>query len=229
MKTIHRICLVAAVLSMGLAGCASYPLEPFRSDSAWPPGRGAGGSVIGVRVYGETFLNDVEQGTNLRDLRLWQEQTVRAYRESGLFAEVKTGSMDVDQKTGAFVDPEAGMENIGLRADVHILDKQQASWTMSIITGVTAYIIPSRVTSDITIKTTIRDNKGKVVGEFTTSNSVIMWQQLFLLVVMPFDYPPTVEKQAIFDLNRLALIQANDKGILAPQAATPKPEPNKKP
>lgn len=219
MKAIGRLLLVAALLSVGLVGCASYPLEPFHSDSAWPPGRGTGGSVIGVRVYGDTLLNDVEEGTPLRDLRIWQEQTVRAYRESGLFAEVKAGSMDVDQETGALVDPEAGMENIDLRADVHIVDSQHASWTMAIITGATAYIIPSRVVRDITIKTTIRDNGGKILGEFTTSNSVILWQQLFLVVVMPFNYPSTVDKQAIFDLNRLTLIQASDEGALAPKPA----------
>ena len=224
MKTTARVLLAAILLSIGLSGCASYTLKPFVSDSAWPPSRGASGSVIGVRVHGETLLNDEQEGASLRDLRRWQEQTVRAYAESGLFTKVTTGSLDVNPETGAFVDPEVGMENIDIRADVYITDKQRANWMMAVITGVTAYIIPSRVTDDITIKTTVRDNNGKVLGEFMTSDSVITWQQIFLVFAMPFSCPPSVENQAIFDLNRLALIQMDNKGIL-----TPKPERKKTP
>lgn len=225
MKTSHRVFLVAAALSLGLSGCASYSVEPFHPGAAWPPGRGAGGRVIGVRVHGETFLNDKEEGTSLKDWRIWQDRTLRAYRESGLFAKVEAASMDVDPKTGAFVDPEAGIEGTDLRADVRIVDRQRVNWTMAIITGVTAYIIPSKVTSDLTVKTTIRDNKGQVLGEFTTSNTTDLWQQLFLLTVMPFHYPPSVERQRIFDLNRATLMQVDNKGILVPKAAAPKKKP----
>ncbi len=90
---------------------------------------------------------------------------------------------------------------------------------MSVVTGLTLYIVPSKITSDFTVKTTIRDNGGKVLGEFTTTDSVLTWQQIFLVFVMPFSYPRSVEEQAIFDLNRAALIEMSNKRILVPKPA----------
>jgi hypothetical protein len=223
MKTSLGICLATAALAVGLSGCAAHTMKPFDSHSAWPPGQGAAVSVIGVRVYGETFLNDREEGLSLADLRLWQEQTAKAYGESGLFAGVESSSIEADPETGVPVGSDAGIGDVDLHADVQIIERQQVNWTMAVITGVTAYIIPSKVTSDVTVKTTIRDNKGKVLGEFTTSNSVVTWQQIVLIVAMPFQYPSTVERQAIFDLNRLALIEMNDKGVLVPAPAAKAP------
>ena len=216
MKANLRICLGAAILAIGVSGCASHTLEPFAYNSAWPPGQGAGTRKIGVRVYGETFVNEEEKGLSLPALRLWLEQTAKAYDESGLFAGVECTSIKADPETGIPVGSDDGIGNVDLHADVQIIERQRVNWTMAVLTGLTVYIIPSRVTSDVTVKTTVRDNKGKVLGEFTTSNSVITWQQIFLVAVMPFSYPPTVEKQAIFDLNRLALIEMNDKGVLVP-------------
>jgi len=208
---------VVALLSLGLSGCASFAVEPFHPDGPWPPERGAAGLVIGVRVHGETFVNDVEQGTSLRNLRMWRDQTLEAYRESGLFADIKAASMAVDPETGAFIDPEAGLEGVDIRADVEIVERQEANWWMIVLTGATAYIVPSKVTTDFAVKTTIRDGNGKVLGVCESSNTTVIWQQLFLVIMTPFSWPASVERQTIFDLNRAALLKAADKGVLEPK------------
>jgi len=219
MRRLHGMLAVVALLSLGISGCASFTVEPFHPGGAWPPGRGAAGPVIGVRVHGETFLNDVEQGTSLKNLRMWREQTLRAYRESGLFAGVKAASMEIDPETGAFIDPEAGLAGVEIRADVEIVERQEANWWLMVITGVTAYIVPSKMTTDFAVKTTIRDNKGEVLGVFESSNTVVVWQQLCLVVVAPFNWSASVERETIFDLSRAALIDGAEKGVLAAKEA----------
>ena len=223
MKSSRATFVVLAAVALGLSGCASHAVGPFNPGDRWPPGAAnAPGAVIGVRIYAETYLNGREEGTSLRSLNLWSEETVRAYEESALFRAVKAGSIEADPKTGALVDPEAGLEGVDIRADVRLVERQKANWVMSLLTGVTAFIIPSKVTSDFDVKTTFRDKTGKVLGVVETTNAADTWQQLFLVVVMPWYYPTSVEREVIFDLNRAAIIEAGGKGIFAAkQAAAP--------
>ncbi len=217
--------LVTGLLGLCLAGCASFVVEPFRGGESWPVGGGTSGPVIGVRVHAETFLNDVEEGTALFDLRKWHKQTLAAYEQSGAFSEVKGASIEADPDTGMLIDPEAGLGGIDIRADVQIVERQSASWPMQLITGLTAYIIPSRVSIDFEVKTTFRDNKGQVLGVIERTNTVVIWQQIFLVVVQPFHHPPVVENEAIFNLSRVALIEAHQKGILTRKAPAPPAKP----
>ena len=110
MKSSRATLVLLSALALGGSGCASYAVDPFNPGDKWPPGAAnAPSAVIGIRVHAETYLNDREEGTSLRSLNIWTDETVRAYEESALFTAVKAGSLEADPKTGALVDPEAGL------------------------------------------------------------------------------------------------------------------------
>jgi hypothetical protein len=78
----------------------------------------------------------------------------------------------------------------------------------------TLYVLPSSASDHLTIRTTFRNGEGDVLGETTMTETVTLWQQLFLVFVMPFKFPPTVTNETIDDLFRASLVEAASKGYL---------------
>ncbi len=53
-----------------------------------------------------------------------------------------------------------------------------------------------------------------MLGVVTKSEKVTLWQQIFLIFVMPFNFLPSVVGQTFEDLHRATLLEAQAKGIL---------------
>ncbi|MDY6837300.1 MAG: hypothetical protein SWH78_04920 [Thermodesulfobacteriota bacterium] len=152
---------------------------------------------IGVQVSGAVILNGKIYQSHPKTTKNWRAQTIRAYEESGLFSQVVESAGDTD-----------------LHAEVMIVDRGDPNRFFSFITGLTLYIIPSKATDKFTVKTAISDGDGNILEAFEKSETVTLWQHLFMIVAMPFNWPSSVAKEALYDLNRATISDAYAHGIL---------------
>jgi hypothetical protein len=128
----------------------------------------------------------------------FREQAVKAYSESGLFSSVVT--------TGEPTD---------LHADITILEKGSdgLSWSGA-ISALTLTMIPGVVSQDLVTNTTYRDRQPKVIGIIEKNARLGFWIQFFLLFAMPFvDGPSTVMNETQYDMHRITIEEAHNKGF----------------
>lgn len=209
----HSAALLLVASFVCPLGCASYREGGLLPVKAWPPVPGQGGRSVGIVFRTDVTLNGEPQGASLKQVKRWQEQIVRAYVDSGLFSDVQAGSLEVDPASGLFLDPEAGITGTDLRVEITLADRTTVNWTWSVITGLTVYIIPSRVTDEFVVHTTVSNDQGDVLAQFEESETVYMWQNLFLIPAMPFSYPLSVERETMYDLNRATIVEACSEGV----------------
>jgi hypothetical protein len=152
---------------------------------------------ISLGVYGAAILDGKIYQAHPRTMKNWRKQTFKAYEDSGLFTVVKESPDGTD-----------------LEAEIMIVDRADPNTFFAFITGLTLYIIPSKATDEFTVQTTIRDREGKTVGAFEKSETVSLWQQVLLILAMPFNWPSSVAKEALYDLNRATIMDAYSEGIL---------------
>ncbi|MDY6952467.1 MAG: hypothetical protein SWE60_13215 [Thermodesulfobacteriota bacterium] len=150
-----------------------------------------------MEVYGAAILNGNIYQAHPKTMKTWRGQTIKAYEDSGMFSVVREGADEAD-----------------LEAEVMIVDKADPNSFFAFITGLTLYVIPSKATDKFTVQTTIRDREGKTVGTFERSETVSLWQQVLLILAMPFNWPSSVAKEALYDLNRATIMDAYSQGIL---------------
>jgi hypothetical protein len=82
------------------------------------------------------------------------------------------------------------------------------------VSGITLTIIPSTFREQMTVTTTLRDRSGKLLGKVERSDTLYVWQQAALLLVMPWCYPDTVEEEMIYDLHRSTVLQFRQERLL---------------
>lgn len=152
---------------------------------------------ISLGVYGAAILDGKIYQAHPKTMKNWRRQTIKAYEDSGIFSVVKEGTDEAD-----------------LEAEIMIVDRADPNTFFAFITGLTLYVIPSKATDEFTVQTTIRDREGKTVGAFEKSETVSLWQQLLLILAMPFNWPSSVAKEALYDLNRATISEAYAQGIL---------------
>lgn len=179
-----------------LSGCASFRDGANPPITAWPPQGSPKTKTIALQVSGHAIVNDEQKDVNVNFLEVWRTETIRAYESSGLFAAVKSGTDPAD-----------------LYADVKITDKGEISIGMAVLTGLTLYLIPSKAHECFTVKTTYKDKNGTVVGSADKSECFDFWQQLFLLPAMFSNFPSTVAKEILVDLNRNTILESRAKGV----------------
>jgi hypothetical protein len=155
-----------------------------------------------VVVHAKANVNGKDVEPPARLVSVWRDQTVRAYRDAGLFSEVRTGSAPAD-----------------VQAEVTLKERGQTSIALAVITGLTLYLVPSSATSEVTAKTELRDRNGTIVGTFEKSETLTMWQQLFLIVATPFSSPSAVAEATIYDLSRATISEASARGLFGAPAA----------
>ena len=148
-------------------------------------------------VSGESTFNGKEQKVAFILLKMWSEQVVDAYRDSGLFSEVETGMSDTD-----------------LKAEIKIVDHNERNLGLTFLTGLTLYLIPSRGTDEFIVKTTIKNKDGKTLCMYEMSEKIASWVQMFLIFAMPFHYPASVYNETLYDLNRSTIVELHSKGFL---------------
>ena len=180
-----------------LSGCASF--REGNVPRAQPASQRAvtEGKTISVKVYGAVILSGDIYQANPETLKKWRRQTIKAYEDHDIFSVVRGDAGESD-----------------LHAEVMIIDRGDPNRFLAFITGLTLYIIPSKVTHEITVKTTIKDGDGNTLGNFEKSETITLWQQLLMIFAMPFNLPESVNREALYDLNRATLKEAHGQGIL---------------
>jgi hypothetical protein len=195
MKSVVVLVLLAATCAgcVAVRGTLSAPLEP------WPPGALSGTPPsVSLYIEGET-VGDASLGEGFAQ---WREETLRAYRNSGLFHDVVAGLQDKDFK-------------------IHVLIRyaSEFSHTNAVLTGLTFFVFPLVEQQDLTVRTEFRSRSGaELTFEHSQSNHI--WTQLLLLPVTPiFTAPRNVAQEIVYDLNRATLVEARAR--LAAVLASP--------
>jgi hypothetical protein len=83
-------------------------------------------------VSGEALINGEMRDVPQQAIAAWEHVAEKAYRESGVFSDVKIGAADTD-----------------LRAEIHMLDRGEASMAMALLSGLTLTLIPTKAEDEI--------------------------------------------------------------------------------
>jgi hypothetical protein len=127
----------------------------------------------------------------------WQDAAAKAYKDSGLFSDVKTGAAETD-----------------LRAEVHVLERGETNQAMAVLSGLTLTLVPAHAESELVVKTTLKNKEGQDLGTFENKETLSFWIQFFLIFIMPFNWPNTVATGMFYDLHRATISQADGAGLL---------------
>jgi hypothetical protein len=193
-KISFALVLVLGVLS--LSGCAAFRWGEDLPPVLWPISKEPGKQSISLLVTGEGSFNGASQDAQ-RAIATWQEAAARAYKDSGLFSDVKIGAAETD-----------------LRAEIHFIDRGQGNLALAVISGLTMTVIPAKGQDEFTVKTTLKNKAGQDLGTFEKKDTVSRWFQLFLIFLMPYNWPNTVVTELLYDLNRDTINQAFGAGLL---------------
>lgn len=195
-KKLNKFAVIGLVLIL-LPSCASFRGNRLEPISSWPPAAGAPKKTISIITKGFASVNGGATAVVWPEiLEDWNEIVVKAYTDSGLFSQVVSGEGQTD-----------------LQAEIEILDQGKGNVVMALLTGLTLFIFPSSATDTFTIKTAIKDKNGNVLGSFEKKDSVVLWQQVLLVFVMPFKFPVSVVDQTLTDINRATIHEAYAQGI----------------
>lgn len=189
--------LVSLVWSV-VSGCAAFRGGETQPPSTWPLSKGLGKQSISLLISGEAIVNGQKADVHQAATTAWEKAAEKAYKDSGLFSDVKMGAADTD-----------------LRAEIHVIDRGEASTGLAFLSGFTMTLIPAKGEEEYVIKTILKNKQGQQLGTFERKEPMTFWIQLFLIFVMPFHWPNTVVTDILYDLNRATVIQAHDTGLLA--------------
>jgi hypothetical protein len=189
--------VIITIIALLSSGCASFRDSNLPPVSQWPPLNAAKGKSICIIVSGESTFNGKEQEVTFKLRNFWRDQVAKAYEDSGLFSEVKTYMSDTD-----------------LKAEIKIIDHNERNIGSAILTGLTLYLMPSKGTDELIVKTTIKNKVGNTLGVYEKSERVTTWLQLFLIFAMPFNFPGPVYEETLCDLNRSTIVELHSKGFL---------------
>ena len=201
----HRVlfALVVWVSLSSLSGCAAFRTGEFKPTPSWPLATTPGKQSISLLVTGEAIVNGMRQDIPQRMIQHWQDAAAKAYKDSGLFSDVKTGAAETD-----------------LRAEVHVLERGEVNKGMAFLSGFTMTLIPSHTESEIVVKTTLKNKEGQDLGTFEKKETLSMWIQFFLIFIMPLNWPNTVAVDMFYDLHRATINQAFGAGLLQARHVT---------
>jgi hypothetical protein len=189
--------LVVWVSLSSLSGCAAFRTGEFKPSTSWPLATTPGKQSISLLVTGEAIVNGMRQDVPQRAIQHWQDAAAKAYKDSGLFSDVKTGAAETD-----------------LRAEIHVLDHGEANKGMAVLSGLTLTLLPAHGEEEFVVKTTLKNKEGQDLGTFEKKETFSFWIQFFLIFIMPFNWPNTVVTDLLYDLHRATIDQAHGAGLL---------------
>jgi len=181
-----------------LSGCAAFRSGETKPAVPWPMSNGPGKQSISLLVTGESILNG-KKISIFKSLQkqYWQDHATKAYKNSGLFSDVKTGAAETD-----------------LRAEIHMRKRSETNFGLGVLSSLSLTLIPSFVESELVAQTTLKNKEGRDLGTFEKKEDISYWSQLFLIFIMPFNWPDTVDSDLLHDLHRATISQAHDAGLL---------------
>jgi len=184
------------IITSLICSCAAFRGGQLEDINGWPPNIERKKSISYV-VTGKVELNGRPTDVQPATMKAWKKHLDTVYRDSGLFSSVEEGFSETD-----------------IRAEVEITDVGRGNRALAFFSGLTLCVIPAYASDIITIQTNFRDSKGNMLGEVTKQEEVYAWFQILLLPVTPFKSPGSVGEEALCDINRAVLLEAQQKGIL---------------
>jgi hypothetical protein len=169
----------------GLLGCAAFREGKLPPIEKWPPPAVATPRAINVNVVGNV-VGKLQTS--------WERESMRAFRESGLFSEVVATSRS----------------DAPLRASVKVEYRGRLSRGWMALSGFTLFLIPVPAgENSFALETTIYEGdveKGRVAREETCT----IWMQLLLILAAPF----LREETAFYDAMRSTILEARERGFV---------------
>ena len=193
-----RTACTAYLLVALLQGCLATRAGQLPADEILPDRSRSSGKSIALSIRVERTVNgeDRELPDHVREE--WIQATLAAYRDSGLFSEVRRGT---SRKTD-------------LQATVEVSDDVAGSQAFSYVSAMSWLLLPSRSRETLLVRTIYRDRDGGVLATYRAEETVTTWYQLLLLPALPFAAHDGVVAGTIGDLSRATTRRAQDKGIL---------------
>jgi len=181
-----------SLVAVAVAGCAVRD-APIAVQS-WPPAapaRRASTSVImRYRIDGQ----DEPVATLADDAR---DAVLAALRDSELFAEIVAGLGATERQIELTID-EHDTTNVPL----------------TILCGLTLFLVPTTEVRAYTLTTTVRDAHGALRGTDERRASLTNWIELFLVAAPAEDRPRRVASRTLYDLERSAIVDLHAVGAL---------------
>jgi hypothetical protein len=192
------ILILILLLSVVLCGCADFRGHQLPPISQWPPKSVEKGKSISILVDSKLEKDFVPVA---------REQAIRAYKESGLFSEVKTRLSEIDPS-----DTELKAE-IDFYWETKSVITLPVDFFLDFLSIVTIFISPFPEGHKITMVTTIKDKKGNILGKYEKSENYYVIMEALLIIpeiVLP---QSTVWKDLWYDLNRSVINEIHAQGI----------------
>ena len=189
--------LVLITVLLALSGCASFREGTSQAPVSWPITNVPAKQSISLLMTHEAITNGWRISVPQTQVQKVEESVARAYKDSGLFSDVKIGAADTD-----------------FRAEVHVLNDVHFSDWLAYAAGVTLSVIPGYEQRERVITTTLKNRELRSLGTFERAERETTWIQLFLIVIMPFYWPNAVAADILYDLNRTTINQAYGTGVL---------------
>jgi len=144
-----------------------------------------------------TIIFGSQSDFTVDELIKYRDPLVRAYRDSNLFTEVKTGFTEAD-----------------LRAEINIEQQDTVRWGIPILSNILLNIIPYSMKYTLSITTTVTDTNGNILQIFQNSEDIHEVNNLLFIFALGFPSTTSVFDEALYDLGRMTIHQAHEQGIL---------------
>ena len=184
---IRRRIIFVLVVWMSLSsfgGCAAFRWGDTEPPASWPLSKGPGKQSISLLLTGASpYIEGLE------------ESAAKAYKESGLFSDVKTHASETD-----------------LRAEVDVIVGRSANSDV-LIAQLTLFLFPLIQRNEVVIRTTLKNKEGQELGVVEKKDGYTELDGLLMIFFMPFKWPDSIESNLLYDLNRATISQANDEGL----------------
>ena len=195
-RQFREVVTVCSALAFLAAGCASFRGGELAQTKPWPPAEPAAKKSLSLAVTGSTLMNEKPGDATPLMLTKWRESTEQAYKESNQFSTVL---------------PETAAADI--RAEVKIVDSGNPNVGLAFISGLTMTLIPAKATDNFAVHTDFKNAQGDVLASIERRDHVDTWIQLFMVFVMPFNWPNSVITSTVTDLSRATIVEAHEKGV----------------
>jgi hypothetical protein len=179
-----------------LASCAGWRLESTDRVGEYPADVKVNEKIkikINFQAY-DVFYNDELKESSLSDTKKVEmmQAIKQAYLDTNIFL--------LDEK------------NPDVQANIKIKSEGKGNGNRALLSYFTLFLVPSSSQTTYTVTTEFLDRDNELLGSIRRSDTVVKWQQLFMLFAMPFKYPYKAMRETLIDLNRSTLVEAFREG-----------------
>ena len=212
MSSAQRV--VAFMLSVLMAGCASIGDVSQLKLTPWPPPTSGAKKTVAVTYGGGVFM---EKGENKRRHYIAPGALCRTIDEIGTITcakqPVPAGVVKAFQDSGLFSEIKTDGSPADIQVTVKSIVRNQENPGGVMLVAFTMFFAPGKVTDHYLVtRMTFKDREGKVLGKFEGKASRAQWLGLLSLFGLAFrDMPFAETEDAAY---RAILIEARQKGVI---------------